>query len=268
MKRFVMVCAGSTALALGIAVAPAAAAAGAVAHTWTKGEHGVIAAKVVNLRKMNHAATGRHAALEAPIRYFNPSAVAAQRAAAVRTGGRHAGVVKVAAPGTRQSVTPTTTLQDFPAMNLNQQVSELGADQQVEPPDTQLATGPSSVLETVNSSMSVWSKTGAFQAAIDLNVFFGVPSGFSFSDPRVLYDAESGRWFVSGFSFDSSNDSQTYLAVSASSDPTQDWNVYVVADETGVLTDQPMTGVCNDKVVEGWDDFSSSSAVAPLRMPR
>jgi hypothetical protein len=217
---------------------------------------------VVNLHKLSHAASGRHPALEAPIRYFNPSAVVAQRAAAVRSGGRHAGLVAVAAPGTRQSVTPATTLKDFPTMNLSQQVSDYGADQEVQPPDTQVAAGPSQVVEAVNSTMSVWSKTGTLQGNIDLNVFFNVPSGFSFTDPRVFYDDQSGRWFLSGLSFDSSFDSQTYLAVSATSNPEGNWIVYIMEDNstTEVLTDQPMIGVCNDKVVEAWDDYTTSSA--------
>jgi hypothetical protein len=52
----------------------------------------------------------------------------------------------------------------------------------------------------------------------------------------------------------------TYLAVSTTSDPTGTWNIYTVENNstTGDVTDQPMTGVCNDKVVMGWDDFTSS----------
>lgn len=265
MKRLVKMWAGATALALGVAVAPAAAVAATATATATHAsftaKRGAIgAAKVVNLRKLSKTATGRHPALAAPLRYFSPSTVAAQRAAAVRSGGRHAGLVAIAAPKTRQSVTPATTLEDFPAMNLGQQVADYGGDQAVEPPDTQFAAGPTSVVEADNDTLSVWSKTGALEMTADLNTFMFVPSGFSFTDPRVLYDAESGHWLLSGLSFDPSLDSQTYLAASATSDPTGEWFVYTVANNqsTGVLTDQPMTGVCNDKVVEGWNDYSSS----------
>src|SRR5262249_3417464 len=151
-------------------------------------------------------------------------------------------------------------LADFPAMSLSQQLSLLGSDQALQPPDTQLAAGPGVVLEATNDSLSVWSKTGSLLAWADLNAFIGVPSGFLFSDPRLLYDSQSGRWIVSGFSVDSGNDSQTYLLVSTTSDPTGNWNFYTVADnsKSGVVTDQPMTGVCGDKVVMSWNNFNSS----------
>jgi hypothetical protein len=153
-------------------------------------------------------------------------------------------------------------------MSLSQQVSLLGNDQDVQPPDTQVAAGPGVVLEATNDSLSVWSKAGSLLAWADVNAFFLLPSTLSFSDPRVLYDAQSGRWILSGFAFDSANDSQTLLAVSTTSDPTANWNLYTVADnsKSGVLTDQPMTGVCNDKVVMSWNDFNSSTFIEAQTM--
>jgi hypothetical protein len=195
-----------------------------------------------------------------PFRYFNPAAVAAQRAAAVRSGGRRSGVTVLAGgPSAAQAVSPAQTWTAFPAMSLSSQFSFFGNDQAVEPPDTQAAAGPGAVLEATNDSLSVWSKTGSLLAVADLNTFLPVPSTQSFTDPRVLYDTQSGRWILSGFSFDSSNNSHTYLAVSKTSDPTGAWNIYTVAsNSTRVVTDQPMTGVCDDKVVMSWNNFNSS----------
>jgi hypothetical protein len=147
-------------------------------------------------------------------------------------------------------------------MSLKQQTTDFG-DQNVQPPDTQIAAGPSGVLGATNDTLSAWSKTGtALAAPVDLNVLFGVPSGQSFSDPRILYDAPSGRWFLSGFSFNSTlTSTATYLAVSASSNPTGNWIVYTVnSSTTGEVTDQPMIGVCNDKVVMSWNDFTGGGA--------
>ena len=71
----------------------------------------------------------------------------------------------------------------------------------VEPPDTQLAVGPYNLLEMVNTSGSIWSKNGSAQfqappqAEVDLNVFYGVDTTpYVITDPRVQYDAGTGRW--------------------------------------------------------------------------
>ena len=270
MKRFVKVCIGSTALALGVIVAPTAAMAGAAqAATSAASPAGqfhpqhitIPAPRVVNLRAVSHAASTRHPHLVPPFRYFNPAAIQAQRAAAVRSGGRRSGVTVLAGgPSGVQAVSPGQTWAAFPTMSLSSQFSFFGNDQAVEPPDTQAAAGPGAVLAATNDSLSVWSKTGSLLAVADLNAFFFVPSTQFFTDPRVLYDTQSNRWILSGFSFDSSNNSHTYLAVSASSDPTGQWNIYIVANNsaTGVATDQPMTGVCDDKVVMSWNNFNSS----------
>jgi len=271
VKRFVRVCIGSTALALGVAVAPTAAMAGAAAHAATSAasspgqfhsQHVTVPApRLVNLRAASRVAKTRHPDLVPPFRYFNPTAAAAQRAAAVRGGGRHSGVVALA-PSTNavRAVTPASTLAHFPAMSLSRQISLLGDGQALQPPDTQAAAGPRAVLEATNDSLSVWSKTGSLLAAADLNSFFPVPATQLFSDPRVLYDTQSGRWILSGFSFDSANNSQTYIAVSQTSDPGGAWAVYVIGPNRGFITDQPMTGVCADKVVMAWNTFDSSNA--------
>lgn len=273
MKRFVKVCAGSAALALGIAIVPMLAAAGSAAQAassaansaspFTSRHVSVQAPRTVNARAVSRMAVTAHAGLAPPTRYFNPSLVASQRAAAASTGGRRSGVVTLApkSPALRAVTTPTT-LADFPTMSLSTQVADLGSDQNVEPPDTQIAAGPNNVVETLNDSFSVWPKTGGSPTLVlDLNNFFSVPAGQSFTDPRILYDAQSGRWFLSGWSFDSTlTNTETYLAVSKTSDPTGAWNVTILnASSTSELTDQPMIGVCSDKVVYSWNDFTNSS---------
>jgi Abnormal spindle-like microcephaly-assoc'd, ASPM-SPD-2-Hydin len=149
----------------------------------------------------------------------------------------------------------------FPVMSLDEQISAFGSNQDVTPPDTQLAAGPTSLLETLNDSGSVWSKAGGLVEAFDLGVFFQVASGSYFSDPRVLYDAPSGRWFISGLSFTPpSYGSVVYLAVSSTSDPTGVWTVYSADSSPDILHDQPKIGVSADKVVMSWNDFQNASA--------
>ena len=138
---------------------------------------------------------------------------------------------------------------------LQQFVSGLG---QV-PPDTQLAAGPNHLVQMVNVAGAVWSKSGYLLSTFSLRSFFGIPSGYQrLSDPRVIYDALSGRWFASAFAWVSDYDksSAVYLAVSAGPDPTGWWWVYTVQSNfVGILYDQPFIGLSSDKVVISWNDY-------------
>jgi len=149
----------------------------------------------------------------------------------------------------------------FPGMSYSQQISLLGGDQATEPPDIQIAAGPASLVMVVNASGSVWTKSGTLTKSFDLNGFFGVPAGYYFGDPRVFYDAPSGRWFISGLSFDLRFDSQAYVATSTSSDPTGTWHVFTVASNTiRTLYDQPKLGVSDDKVVLSWSSYGNGAS--------
>jgi hypothetical protein len=140
------------------------------------------------------------------------------------------------------------------------------------PPDTQVAVGPNSVVEMVNVQGRITTKAGVQTSTFNNSDFFGGPqnamnSAF-WSDPRVLYDTLSGRFFATILIFDSCNpappptgsgcttngNSEVDLAVSGSNDPTN-WAVYIVQTSTNnVLFDQPKLGASNDKVVLTWND--------------
>jgi IPT/TIG domain len=127
------------------------------------------------------------------------------------------------------------------------------------PPDTQLAVGPAHVGEAVNSELSVWTRAGTLITRVDLDAFFAVPNGFVFSDPRLNFDRLSGRWFLSGFALDAAFDSNAYVAVSDTADPTQGWFVQQLTSFRAKISDQPKLGVSSDKVVMSWNDFSTTS---------
>jgi hypothetical protein len=178
--------------------------------------------------------------------------------------GRQRGVVAIGSP--QSGAVPAAPLTEqklagFPVMDLSRQVGLWGTDQSLQPPDTQLAAGPANIAEADNATLSEWSKSGSLLGSVDLNAFFSVPGGYRFSDPRIVYDWSSGRWFLTGLSFDAVFDSNEYIAVSLTSDPTGSWNVYLFASGTGVLGDQPMTGISGDKVVISWNDFTSTSFI-------
>ena len=220
------------------------ASSGAPAHRGA-----VITPKLVNLFARSNgqvAATGRAPSTKA----FRRAAVSGAVSGAV---GRASSKV-LTLP---HAVLPLLTkVASFPLISLDAQVSALGVDQAAEPPDTMLAAGPTLLLETVNSSASIWTKSGARIGLADLNKALPMPAGFSFSDPRVLFDKGSGRFFFSGVGFSLTSNSVVFLGVSKTSDPTGGFFVYKIAQTSnGELHDQPKIGVSDDKVVISWNEF-------------
>jgi hypothetical protein len=86
-----------------------------------------------------------------------------------------------------------------------------GVNGELEPPDQALAVGNGFVLEAVNDAIAVYDTSGNLLAAEALSPFFeqapeatidpttGAILSFGplISDPRILYDASAGRFFVS-----------------------------------------------------------------------
>ena len=140
----------------------------------------------------------------------------------------------------------------FPGIDLATAQSALGPGQNVEPPDTQIAAGPDKLVEMVNNNMTTWLKSGTRLSLTDLKTFWSVPTGFSVTDPRVLFDAGSGRFIAVAFAMDNAFDSKIYLAISQTSDPDALWSRWVLKSTTQVITDQPKVGVSDDKVAVSW----------------
>ena len=176
---------------------------------------------------------------------------------APQTKARASNKAQVASLPASQATGPLLTqVTSFPMINFDTQVAALGLLQAAEPPDTMMAAGPTSLLETVNSNASLWTKTGTRIALADLNKALPMPAGFTFSDPRVLFDTASGRFFFSGLGFGLTYNSVVFLGVSKTSDPAGGFFVYKVAQTSnGMLHDQPKIGVSDDKVVISWNEF-------------
>lgn len=148
----------------------------------------------------------------------------------------------------------------------------VGTQFSLEPPDQALCVGGSTIIESVNTVIRVRNTGGAeLTAAIPLNQFFGltpeivrsVPTFGDFtSDPKCIYDAATGRFFltvlqldVNAKTGDFTGGSHVYVAVSKTSDPIAGgWFTYVIDttnDGTGgtpshagcpCLGDQPLIG--------------------------
>lgn len=195
-----------------------------------------------------------------PFRPLNVEKWRAQKAVLNQDRGNKAPITPRRLPTTTRSLTSAsfaeTKLLSFSGISNSEEIASFGSDQEVTPPDTQVAAGPAAVVEMVNSSAYTWSREGSLISSTDLNRFFGVPSGYLFTDPRVLYDATSGRWVASGASIDAFGDSQVYVAVSETSDPSVPWWIYVVSNESQTIDDQPKIGASSDKVIISWNDYN------------
>src|SRR5260370_4365493 len=126
------------------------------------------------------------------------------------------------------------------------------------PPDGALAAGPNYVVEMINLEGAIMSKTGTTVRFMSLSSFFATGS-FFISDPKVLYDVPSQRWFASIIAVKSPNDfslSNVTIAVSLTSDPTGFWNIYRI-NTAGSLPDQPIIGISSDKFVVSANMFQS-----------
>lgn len=123
------------------------------------------------------------------------------------------------------------------------------------PPDVQIAVGPSHVVEFVNLEGEIWTKQGTSLSTFSLWSFFTVGISHAISDPKILYDSSSGRWFAS--LLDTSTDT-VVLAVSTTNDPTvTGWHIYNITSFSN-CPDQPILGISNDKIVVSGNDFTNN----------
>src|SRR4029077_20879511 len=149
----------------------------------------------------------------------------------------------------------------FDGLNFYQQrYSRKGNQFSVEPPDQGMCVGNGFIVEAVNDVMNVFDATGAsvlpdntatnivsgfprdVNHAVDLNSFYGYPPAINRStgvrgqfvtDPSCLYDAQTQRFFVVVLTLEVVPTTGAFtlvnhldLAVSQTSNPTGNWNIY------------------------------------------
>ena len=123
------------------------------------------------------------------------------------------------------------------------------------PPDPNAAVGPNAIVEVVNTSFQVFSKTGAsIYGPADTNTIW---SGFggdceerNDGDATVSYDRAANRWVMQQFSVAGYDqlDGQYFncIAVSATGDPTGAWYRYQFGGFGDEFPDYPKLGVWSD----------------------
>lgn len=109
------------------------------------------------------------------------------------------------------------------------------------PPDVQVAVGPTYVMEMNNLEGETFTKTGGSVSTFSLYSFFGISGSDEVSDPRIMYDAGSGRWFAAVSDI---TQSTVKVAVSTSSTPSS-FRIFVFKFSN--CPDYPTIGLNNDK---------------------
>jgi hypothetical protein len=121
------------------------------------------------------------------------------------------------------------------------------------PPDPNVGVGTRHVFETVNIAGIIYLKNGMLaRSTFSLADFFKVSVSSFIGDPEVMFDAASGRWFVS--SIVAPNNVE--FAVSTSDDATGSYVLYTVSGGSS-FPDQPFIGTNDDKFVISVNAFTT-----------
>jgi hypothetical protein len=170
----------------------------------------------------------------------------------------------VAGPLRTSATTLTPSIETLTGpfgLGIAENIIMFGADQEFEPADSQVAAGVTYVVGMNNSTATIWTKSGAFVAAADLNNLLAVPAGYAVLEPGLLYDPSSRRWFATAESFDAYANGQAYLAISSPDDPRGTWHVWtIIANTTHFIYILPRIAVTSDKILLTWDEYDCAGA--------
>ncbi|HSU53832.1 MAG TPA: hypothetical protein VLT36_07245, partial [Candidatus Dormibacteraeota bacterium] len=170
------------------------------------------------------------------------------------------------------SITQRTQLSAQPIVALGQNFtgSTLQVDSTAVPPDSDGAVGPLHYVELLNGRFSVFTKNNHTKVKTMTDLTFWaqagitLPSGWDVTDPRVVFDTASQRWFASEVDFDPTgniNTNRFLLAVSSTADPTGTWRAVAIPGDPGGndFADFPTLGVDGVGVSLSGDMFDANS---------
>ncbi len=148
----------------------------------------------------------------------------------------------------------------------------------ITPADGNGAIGPKHYVEFINGVFAIYAKTnGQRIRRVSDNQFWAsagvvISPDAAISDPRVIYDPLSQRWFASQVDFNNTvSDPTTWannflIAISDTADPTRGWHgkSFVADPDTGYFADFPTLGVdANALYISGDMFMNASTAVGP-----
>jgi hypothetical protein len=187
------------------------------------------------------------------------------------------------APARSLTIVPPSSAWGFNALShFDQRLANYGNQFSIEPPSPSIAAANGYVLEGVNNAVQVYNISGApvLPIVVSTNQLFGLPPvidratdvyGPYLTDMRVYFDPGISRWFVLQRSQDNDQfgrplySSHLYLAVSKTTDPAGDYNIYQM-ETTNLgrlgcpcVADYPQIGSDQYGFHIAWNEFTSNS---------
>ena len=161
-------------------------------------------------------------------------------------------------------VSAATTISTYP----NVSPSFEGTYQSgVTPPDTTGAIGPDRYIETVNTSYAIYNRSGSLLNSGTLSALTGIPTGlfgYALSDPQMMWDAKTQRFYYAAVYYDSLFFSDNGIAVgwskTATPSSSSDFCQYALSSGSE-LPDYPKLGDSSDFLLFGYNAFSSFASV-------
>jgi IPT/TIG domain len=131
------------------------------------------------------------------------------------------------------------------------------------PPDTTGAIGPDRYIETVNTDYAIYSRTGSLLNTGTLDALTGIPTGlfgYALSDPQMMWDAKTQRFYYSAVYYDSLFFSDNGIAFGFSKTATpasaSDFCQFAITFGSE-LPDYPKLGDSADFLLYGYNAFGS-----------
>jgi len=187
-------------------------------------------------------------------------------------------------------VTLASGVPGFSGINhRDQRLADNGNQFSLEPPDQALCVGNGFVVESVNLAVAVYHQDGSLVGLASLNRFLGLDSaatrdpvtgaivrfGPFTSDPKCIYDSDTGRFYLTALEIDTDPDtgdfqgaSHVYIAVSQTGDPGGGWTIFNFATTNAggdpttpnhigcpCLGDQPLIGADANALVITTNEF-------------
>ena len=143
----------------------------------------------------------------------------------------------------------------------------------ITPADGNGAIGPKHFVEFINGEVAIYAKTNGHRVLrISDSQFWAnagvvISSDATISDPRVIYDPASQRWFASQVDFNATvSDPTTWannflIAISDTPDPTRSWHgkSFMADPDTGFFADFPTLGLDANALYISGDMFMNGS---------
>jgi hypothetical protein len=129
------------------------------------------------------------------------------------------------------------------------------------PADPWIAVSGSYVVQVVNSTARISTRSGVELSSVPTWALFALPDGQFDSDARIIWDAAHARWVGTSLSFNGAL-TQNYLnlIVSDGADPRAGWTTYSFA-YGAELPDYPSIASSSDKIVLTDNLFDATSAL-------